>query len=288
MNDVLQGIIDILNVERIEVNLYRGQNHNTEHVFGGQVLAQAIAAAYRTVDESHQLHSIHAYFLRPGDWNIPILYEVDRIRDGRSFTTRRIVAIQHGRAIFNLASSWQKQEAGLSHASPLPDVPPPEALRSDREAFLEAAQENPELKRFTFRFDAIDSRQVERIPMTDEGPHPPYKHTWLKTRDALPDNPEVHLAMLAYMSDLDFMGTSMLPHGRSAMREHVQGASLDHSLWFHRPFRADEWLLFAKESPNAGGARGFVRGEFFNRGGELVATAAQECLIRPRGPLAMG
>jgi len=285
MNDRLREIIDILNVERIEVNLYRGQNHDTEHVFGGQVLAQAIAAAYRTVDEPHHLHSIHAYFLRPGDWNIPILYEVDRIRDGRSFTTRRIVAVQHGRAIFNMASSWQKSEDGIRHASPMPDVPPPEALRGDREAYLEAAKENPDIKRFAFRFEAIDSRQVERILMTDRGTHPPYKHTWLKTQEALPDNPEVHLSMLAYMSDLDFMGTSMLPHGRNAIREQVQGASLDHALWFHRPFRADEWLLFAKESPNAGGARGFVRGQFFNRDGELVATAAQECLIRPRGEL---
>ncbi|MCZ6708839.1 MAG: acyl-CoA thioesterase II [Gammaproteobacteria bacterium] len=288
MNEVLQEIIDVLNVERIETNLYRGQNHKTEHVFGGQVLAQAIATANRTVDVPHALHSIHAYFLRPGDWNLPILYEVDRIRDGRSFTTRRVVAIQHGRAIFNMASSWQKSEIGPTHALPMPDVPPPEALRSDRDAFREAAKEQPDIKRYAFRFEAIDSRQVERIPMSDKGTHPPYKHTWLKASDPLPDDPEVHLAMLAYMSDLDFMGTSMLPHGRNMIREHVQGASLDHALWFHRPFRADEWLLFAKESPNAAGARGFVRGQFFNRNAELVATAAQECLIRPRGELAPG
>jgi len=282
MNSVLQEIIDILNVERIEENLYRGRNHNTEHVFGGQVLAQAIAAAYRTVAPSQALHSLHAYFLRPGDWSIPILYDVDRIRDGRSFSTRRVVAIQHGRAIFNLASSWQKHEPGLEHAVPMPDVPPPEALRGDREVYLALARSQPEVQRYAFRFEAIESKQVERIRMTDEGTHPPYKHTWLRTRDPLPDNPEVHLAILAYMSDLDFMSTSMLPHGRSLMRQMVQGASLDHSIWFHRPFRADEWLLFAKESPNASGARGFVRGQFFNRQGRLVATAAQECLIRPR------
>ena len=175
---MLQEIIDILNVERIEVNLYRGRNHDTEHVFGGQVLAQAIAAAYRTVDEPHDLHSIHAYFLRPGDWNVPILYEVDRIRDGRSFTTRRVVAIQHGRAIFNMASSWQGPEPGLNHASIMPDVPPPEALRGDREAYLEAARDNPDIKRFAFRLDAIDSRQVERILMTDRG-HAPTVQTYL-------------------------------------------------------------------------------------------------------------
>jgi acyl-CoA thioesterase-2 len=284
MNPVLKKIIDILDVEELELNLYRGQNHETEHVFGGQVLAQAIAAADRTVDADHHLHSIHAYFIRAGDWNIPILYEVDRIRDGRSFTTRRVSAIQHGRAIFDMALSWHKTEPGVSHALPMPDVPPPEALRGDREAFLEFAQNQPEIKRFAFRFEAIDSRQVERILMTDTGAHPPTKHTWLKTRDPLPDDPEVHLAMLAYMSDLDFMSTSMLPHGRNSMRGSVIGASVDHSIWFHRPFRADEWLLFAKESPNAGGARGFVRGQFFNRAGELVATAAQECLIRPIKP----
>ena len=281
MNPVLAEIVDLINIERIEENLYRGQNHDTEHVFGGQVLAQGIAAACRTIDEPHDLHSIHAYFLRAGDWNLPILYDVDRIRDGRSFTTRRVSAIQRGRAIFDMALSGQKAEPGMNHCVPMPDVPPPEALRGDREVFAEHARANPEVERYAFRFEAIDVRQVERISMTDNDAHPPYKHTWLKTRDPLPDDPHLHLAMLGYMSDLDFMSTSMLPHGRNAMRGQVYGASLDHSLWFHRPFRADEWLLFAKESPNAGGARGFVRGQFFNREGDLVATAAQECLIRP-------
>jgi len=283
MNPVLQEVLDILNVEPIERNLYRGQNHNTEHVFGGQVLAQALASAYRTIEAPHQLHSMHAYFLRAGDWQRPILYEVDRIRDGRSFSTRRVAAIQHGKAIFTLSCSWQKAEEGLLHSQPMPDVPPPESLRSDLDAYRALAKEMPEIARFAFRFEAIDSRQVERILMTDAGEHPPFKHTWLKARDALPDNPEVHIALLAYMSDLDFMSTSMLPHGRNAIRQNIRGASLDHSIWFHRPFRADEWLLFAKESPNANGARGFVRGHFFTRDGELVATAAQEALIRPIG-----
>ena len=283
MNPVLQEILNILNVETIEQNLYRGQNHNSEHVFGGQVLAPALASAYRTVEAPHQLHSMHAYFLRAGDWQVPILYEVDRIRDGRSFSTRRVAAIQHGRAIFTLACSWQKHEEGQTHSQPMPDVPPPESLRSDLEAYKAMALERPEIARFAFRFEAIDSRQVERILMTDTEEHPPFKHTWLKTRNALPDNPEIHIALLAYMSDLDFMSTAMLPHGRNTMRDTIRGASLDHSLWFHRPFRADEWLLFAKESPNASGARGFVRGHFFNRQGDLVATAAQEALIRPIG-----
>lgn len=286
MNPVLRDILDLLRVERIEENLYRGRNAaDTPHVFGGQVLAQAIGAASRTVGTAHQIHSIHAYFLRPGDWNVPILYQVDRIRDGRSFTTRRVAAIQHGRAIFSMASSWQKDEPGLEHSLPMPDVPSPDSLRSDREAYAEIAKVRPEVKRFSNRFEAIDSRQVEKILMGHTDAHPPFKHTWLKTRDPLSDEPEVHLCMLAYMSDLDFMSTSMLPHGRSpggSADRTFQGASLDHALWFHRAFRADEWLLFAKSSPSAAGARGFVRGQFFNLQGDLVATAAQECLIRVR------
>lgn len=280
-NAVLDNILDLLDVERIEENLFRGQNHDTEHVFGGQVLAQAIASAFRTVTPEQHLHSIHAYFLRAGDWNVPILYEVDRIRDGKSFSTRRVVAVQHGKAIFNLSSSWHKLESGLKHTTPMPNVLPPHCLRSDRELFAELAREQPEVARYAFRFDAIDSRQVESLLMANEDPHPPIKHTWLKTRERLDDNEEVHLAMLAYMSDLDFMSTSMLPHGGRRLRDQIYGASLDHAMWFHRPLRADDWLLFAKTSPSARGARGFVRGHFFTETGELVATAAQECLIRP-------
>ena len=283
MNSVLQEILDILNVETIEKNLYRGENHNSEHVFGGQVLAQALASAYRTIEVPHQIHSMHAYFLRAGDWQTPILYEVDRIRDGRSFSTRRIAAIQHGRAIFSLSCSWHKCETGLVHSQPMPDVPPPESLRGDLEAYRELAKQDPDVARYSFRYEAIESRQVERLMMAGEAEHPPVKHTWLKARDKLPDDPEVHIALLAYMSDLDFMSTSMLPHRKNTMRDSIRGASLDHSLWFHRPFRADEWLLFSKQSPSASGARGFVRGHFFNRTGELVVTAAQECLIRPIG-----
>jgi acyl-CoA thioesterase-2 len=284
MNPVLKGILDLLDVEKIEENLFRGRTESTiPHVFGGQVLAQAIAAACRTVESDRALHSIHAYFVRAGDWRVPILYDVDRIRDGGSFNTRRVAAIQHGQAIFSLAGSWQRHESGLEHTVPMPDVPAPHALRSDRDAYADLAKLHPEVKRFSYRFEAIDSRQVENILMTHADAHPPRKHTWLKTRDRLPDDPAVHLCMLAYMSDLDFMSTSMLPHGvRPGPASNIQGASLDHALWFHRPFRADEWLLFAKSSPSAHGARGFVRGQFFTESGELVATAAQECLIRPR------
>ena len=282
LNPTLKGILDTLSVEAIEENTFRGQNANTEHVFGGQVLAQAIASAIRTVQDDHQLHSIHSYFLRAGDWTRPILYEVDRIRDGRSFSTRRVVAIQHGRAIFSLSSSWQRAEQGPSHTLPMPDVPPPEALRSDLAIYTERAKTQPEFARFSFRFEAIDSRPVEAIMSHSEQVYPPFKHTWMRTQQQLPDDPATHLSMLAYMSDMDFMSTSLQPHGKQRAQRIVQGASLDHSLWFHRPFRADEWLLFAKESPSAHGARGFVRGHFFNRQRQLVATAAQECLIRPR------
>ena len=281
MNAVLKNIIDTIDVEKIEANLFRGQCHPSEHVFGGQVLAQAITSAYRTVKKEHKLHSLHSYFLRPGDSSRPILFEVDPIRDGKSFSTRRVAAIQKGKTIFTLSCSWQKEEIGLIHSQPIPDVLPPEALRGDLEVFKTASTDEEDINRFTFRFEAIDSRSVEKTSMVDGETHPPYKNTWLKVREQLTDEPWIHLGLLAYMSDLDFMSTSILPHGREKLRGGIQGASLDHSIWFHRPFRADQWLLFVKESPHAGGGRGFIRGKFFNRTGELVATAAQECLIRP-------
>ena len=282
MNPVLAHIVDLLDVERIEENLYRGQNHDTEHVFGGQVLAQAIAAAFRTVAPEHQLHSLHAYFLRAGDWQVPILYEVDRIRDGRSFSTRRVVAIQHGRAIFNLSSSWQKREDGLEHGSPIPDVPPPEPLRGERETFLALAEQQEEFRRYAFRFEAIDSRHVERISPTDDVLHPPYRHTWMKARDPLPDNPEVHLALLAYMSDTYLIDVCLLPAGRFYKDSSMQVASLDHALWFHGECRADEWLLHVLEADQVGGGRGLGRGHFFTPEGRLVATVMQQGLMRYR------
>ena len=287
MNAVLAEILRLLDVERVEKNLYRGPNDaNSPHVFGGQVLAQSIASAYRTVPSGRTLHSLHAYFLRAGDWNHPILYDVDPIRDGKSFATRRVMAVQHGKAILNASTSWQNEETGLEHEVAMPDVPMPEALAPDRDFYVKLAEKYPRVKRFAFRFDAIDSRQCEGIFMTDPRTHDPVKHTWMRTADALPDDPWVHLCMLAYMSDMDFMGVSLLPHGRSpAGGGSIQGASLDHALWFHRPFRADEWLLFAKESPSASGARGFVRGTFHDVEGRVVASAMQECLIRPRPDL---
>ncbi len=285
MTPALQSIIELLDVEKIEENLFRGQNlPDIPHVFGGQVLAQAIAAADRTLEESRRLHSLHAYFLRPGDWKAKTLYQVDRIRDGKSFTTRRVAAIQHGRAIFSMSASWHTEEAGLEHTTPMPDVPSPLSLRSQQEALAEIVKANPEMAKQSERFSAIDIRQVESYQLASNERHPPYRHTWVKAADRLPDDPELHVCLLAYISDMDFMGTSMLPHGRGfGPDRRIQGASLDHAMWLHRDFRADEWLLFAKSSPSAYGARGFVRGQFFNEKGELVATAAQECLIRQRG-----
>lgn len=272
----------VIDIEPVEENLFRGSCEDSAHVFGGQVLAQAISAAFQTVDPSRRLHAVHAYFLTAGDWQAPILYEVQRIRDGRSFNTRLVVAFQHGRAIFNLSSSWHKKESGFEHTMPMPHVPPPDALRDDRDAYLDIARQQGVKKHGIFRYDAIDSRQVEGIPSNDNEVLPAAKHTWMRTRDKLDDNPRIHLCLMAYMSDMDFMNTSKRPHNIGAHAKMIQGASLDHALWIHRPFRVDEWLLFAKESPNAHGARGFVRGHFFREDGTLVATAAQECLIRLR------
>ena len=254
-------------------------------MFGGQVLGQAIVAATRTVDDDRYLHSIHAYFLRRGDYSRPILFDVDRIRDGKSFTTRRVVGIQHGKAIFNMSASFQVEETGLEHQHDMPEVPPPDDLPSDGDYYLEMAEKDPSVGRFAFRFEAIDSRQVEGIQMLPRDKRealPPFKHTWMRMRDVLPDDRAIHHALLAYMSDMDFMSTSMQPHGPAFASHTMQGASLDHAMWFHRPFRADEWLLFVKESPSAARARGYVQGRFYDQKGHLVISAVQECLIRLR------
>ncbi|MEM9409457.1 MAG: acyl-CoA thioesterase II [Acidobacteriota bacterium] len=287
MNYSATDLLALLELEQIEENLFRAVNGPGTHVFGGQVLSQAIVAAARTVDADRQVHSIHAYFLRRGDWRRPILFEVDRIRDGKSFTTRRVVGIQHGRAIFNLSASFQVSEGGLSHQAPMPDVPGPEGLPTDEDHYTALAEKDPSIKRFAFRYQILDSRQVEGIHMFPRGAseaRPPRKSTWMRMKASLPDDPILHRALLSYMSDMDFMSTTMLPHSPVFVSQTIQGASLDHAMWFHRPFRVDEWLLFVKESPNAAGARGYVRGNFYSESGDLVASAVQECLIRLREP----
>lgn len=280
MNALLQRMIELIRVEPVEHNVFLGAHYpESPHVFGGQVMAQALYAAGCTVAPERSIHSMHGYFLRPGDAGRPVVLEVEDARDGTSFSSRRVIAIQHGKAIFNLDCSWQIPEDGLEHGTPLPEVTPPEALPLERDQYAKLERRFPDVKRFAFRYEAIDSAQVEGILLADSGNHPPRKHTWVRTADPLPDEPLLHVCMLAYISDMDFMGTSMMPHG-PVDRRRFQGASLDHAMWFHRPFRVDEWLLFSKDSPTAGHARGFVRGEFHDRSGRLVASAAQECLLR--------
>jgi acyl-CoA thioesterase-2 len=284
VNPVLAEMLALLEVEAVETDVFLAAPYRaSEHVFGGQVMAQALRAAGRTVQDGRHVHSLHGYFLRPGDHERPIVLEVERTRDGRSFSTRRVVAIQHGRAIFEMSTSWQDPEPGLEHAAPLPAVAPPEELPLERDVYAKIARKHPRVERFAFRYQAIDSAQVEGRLMIDPEPREPFKHTWVRTTDPLPDDPLLHACVLAYVSDMDFMSTSLLPHGGGVSRER-RGASLDHALWFHRPFRVDEWLLFGKDSPNAGHGRGFVRGTFHDRAGRLVVSAIQECMIREVRP----
>ena len=276
----VDDLVDLLDLERLEDNLFRGVSPpvKLQRVFGGQVAGQALVAASRTVDPDHgQVHSLHAYFLRPGDPSVPIIYEVDRIRDGRSFTTRRVVAIQHGRAIFNLAASFQKREDGLEHQAPMPaDVAPPESLPTFHERFADLAAE---LGEGYTRPRPIDTR-VERSPADRRRPLPPLQNVWLRASGRLPDDPILHDCVLTYASDMTLLDTTLLAHGGEYEEKHLMMASLDHAMWFHRPFRADEWLLYAQDSPSASGARGLARGLVFRADGALIASVVQEGLIR--------
>ena len=290
MRSVVRELVELLDLETIEVDHFRGPSSGGgwRHVFGGHVLGQALVAASRTVP-GRQVHSLHAYFLRPGDPEHPILYEVDRIRDGKSFTTRRVVAIQHGRAIFNMSASFQVEESGFEHQFPMPDVPGPEELEPEIEIRRREAHRIPEPWREIFvRERAIEVRPVEPLSFFDTEKRPPRSQVWLRVADQLPDDPVLHRAVLAYASDLTLLDTSILPHPVSFADPRLQTASLDHAMWFHRPFRADEWLLYDMDSPSAWGARGLNRGGLFRRDGTLVASCAQEGLIRlhpePRSP----
>ena len=276
-------VLKLLDLEEIERNHYRATSPSDgwQRVYGGQVLGQALVAASRTVPEDRVAHSLHGYFLRPGDTEAPILYKVDRIRDGRSFTTRSVIAIQHGRAIFSMSISFQLQEEGLSHQASPPDVPPPEALRDERELREEQALSLPEDQREHFlRERPIAFRPVEPWIPGDPQVREPVQHAWMKLREPLPDDLQLHQCALAYLSDWSLLDTGTLPHALNWMSDNVQMASLDHSMWFHRPFRADEWLLYAQDSPSASGARSVNRGLIFSRDGQLVASAVQEGLMR--------
>jgi acyl-CoA thioesterase-2 len=285
MHPVLADLITLLKLERIEDNIFRGDSRDigSAQVFGGQVLGQALSAAQHTI-EGRVAHSLHAYFLRRGDMNAPIIYEVDRARDGGSFSTRRVVAIQHGRPIFNLAASFQNPEPGLEHRAAMPDVPGPEGLKDIAELAADLISCLPEkTRRFLTDKRPFEFRPVEKVGLLDTSPQPPQKHVWIRAVDALPDENSLHQNLLAYVSDYELLGTSTLPHGLPFGQGLVMMASLDHALWFHREFRIDNWLLYAMDSPNASGARGFSRGQLFSEEGVLVASTAQEGLVRVLG-----
>ncbi len=277
MHPVLDDLITLLHLERIEDNIFRGESRDIggAQVFGGQVLGQALSAAQHTVD-GRVAHSLHAYFLRRGDMEAPIVYEVDRARDGGSFSNRRVVAIQHGRPILNLAASFQNPEQGVEHQARMPDVPGPDDCR-DIDAESDQQQKMPE----KMRHHLADRRAFELRPARqDSRDGTPQKHVWLRTVDTLPAGLALHQNLLAYASDYELLGASTLPHDLPFGKGAVIMASLDHALWFHRPVHIDDWLLYSMDSPNASGARGFARGQFFNRAGELIASAAQEGLMR--------
>lgn len=285
MPDVFTRLVELLRLERIEQNLFRGQSQDLGWgaVFGGQVLGQALSAAAQTVPADRPVHSCHAYFLRQGDARLPIVYDVDPIRDGGSFTTRRVVAIQNGKAIFSMSASFQEDEDGFDHADPMPEVPGPEGLLSERELAARIADRIPDvLKRIALADRPIEIRPVQVIDPLRPKPAPPKRQLWYRALGRLPDDPAVHRYMLAYASDFQFLVTALQPHGVSWLTPGMQVASLDHAMWFHRPFRADEWLLYDVVSPSASGARGFVTGRFFDQQGRLVASVAQEGLTRRR------
>lgn len=286
MSQVLDELVKLLALEQIEVNLFRGQSQNLGWgtVYGGQVLGQALSAAVQTVPSDRHVHSLHGYFLRPGAVDRPIIYEVDRIRDGGTFTTRRVVAIQNGEAIFSLAASFQIDEPGFEHQDEMPAAPPPLEVPTQQELAATYADSLPSF----LRSQALAERPFELRPIEQPNnpirpePRPPARMFWLKATGTLPDDPALHRYLLAYASDFAFLTTAMLPHGVSWLSRDMQVASLDHSMWFHEDVRVDEWLLHVVDSPKAHGGRGLVRGRVFTHDGRLVASTAQEGLIRRR------
>lgn len=286
----LDHLLSLLDLEPIESLIFRGRNRPLAgpRVYGGQVLAQALVAAGRTVEPGRRCHSLHAYFILAGDVEVPVLYTVERLRDGGSFATRRVTAIQHGRPIFNASLSFHRDESGLDHqAAPPPDVPPPDALTSERDLARAIADQIPEpLRTVLTRDRPIDFRPVEPVDPFRPSPRDPEFQMWLRTTGPLPDDALTHQALLAYASDWGLLGTALFPHSRSVFDPRIQAASLDHAVWFHRPFRADDWLLYSIDAPTAAGARGFTRGAVTDASGRLVASTAQEGLIRPVTPRA--
>ncbi len=280
--ETVEELIELLNLEQIEINIFRGQSYRTpwKRVFGGQVLAQSIHAASQTVPEDRVLHSMHGYFLLAGDIDYPIIYDVERIRDGGSFTTRRVVAIQKGQPIFTMAASYQSKQEGFDHQISMPNVPPPDVLVSDQEFIAQYKDTVPEVYKQFNHPRPLEFRPVEKYDPLSPQKTQPFRHVWIKVKGKLPDNLRLHQEILAYASDYNLLTTATLPHRDSFGPNDLFLASLDHAMWFHRDFRIDEWLLYALDSPSASDARGFNRGNIFRQDGVLVASVVQEGLIR--------
>jgi acyl-CoA thioesterase-2 len=283
MSQVLANLLSLLKLETIELGLYRGQSQDLgfKAVFGGQVMGQALSAAKETLPEERKVHSFHSYFLRPGDASKPIVYEVEAIRDGKSFSTRRVSAIQFGKPIFYMTASFQTEEMGFEHQVLMPDVPGPDELVSDLDFYQQHAAYIPEKLRSKF----ICEKPIEMRPVDFQNPFSPQvspakRHVWFKANGVMPADLRVHKYLLAYASDFNFLPTALQPHGRSFMAPTMQVATIDHAMWFHHDFRFDDWLLYAVDSPAASGGRGLVQGQFFSRDGKLVATTIQQGVIR--------
>jgi acyl-CoA thioesterase-2 len=286
MSAAIENLLAILDLEPLEVNLFRGLSPQVgwQRVFGGQVLGQALVAAIRTVEEPDRLpHSMHAYFLLAGDPKVPIIYDVERVRDGKSFTTRRVKAIQHGQPIFVTSVSFHRHEPGMAHQAKMPDVPKPDELPSEAEIRERVLPLMPDpVRRYYERERPIELRPVEYGRYLGQKYEDGRFNVWIRATGKLPDKPAIHECVLAYASDMTLLDAALIPHGRTVFEKDIMAASLDHALWLHRPFRADDWLLYAQDSPNLSGARGFSRGLIFARDGTLVASVAQEGLVRER------
>jgi acyl-CoA thioesterase II len=282
VNQLLQDLVTVMTLERLEINLFRGQSRDigSAQVFGGQVLGQALVAASATV-EGRMVHSLHAYFMRRGDFHAPIVYEVDRARDGRHFSTRRIVAIQHGEQIFNMSASFQMAELGREHQAPMPDVPKPEALKDSSEYVRDLLPQFPEkLRRLLEHKRPFEFRPVQPPSFLSKAAQPGPLQIWFRAIDRLPDDEVLHRCLLAYASDFNLLNAAMRPHGLSHATPNMAIASIDHAMWFHHDVRVDDWLLYSIDSPSASGGRGFVRGSIFRADGQLLASTAQEGLMR--------
>lgn len=285
MTSAVENLISLLDLEHLEQNLFRGVSpqEGWQRVFGGQVVGQALVAASNTVDDNRPCHSLHGYFMRPGDPKVPIIYEVERIRDGRSFTTRRVVAIQHGRAIFSMSASFHIEEEGYEHQFEMPDVPQPEDLPSELDLINPVISKMPErIQNYWKRERPIEMRPVHMRDFLSPREEEPRQNIWIRSTGKLPDNAALHKCVLGYASDMTLLDTSLLPHATSMLDPEMMLASLDHAMWFHRPFRADTWLLYVHDSPSASSSLGLTRGQIYTRDGVLVATVSQEGLIRRR------